>query len=83
MRQAAVIAAYHPKWEERPLLIVVVDKDRPPTREAVFDHLRSRIARWWLPDDMVVVDALPMTATGKISKLTLRDQFRDHLVARV
>jgi 3-(methylthio)propionyl---CoA ligase len=80
VRQAAVIGAYHPKWEERPLLVIVVDQERPPTREDVLDHLRSRIAKWWLPDDVVVVEALPMTATGKVSKMALREQFRDHLV---
>lgn len=80
VREAAVIAAYHPKWEERPLLIVVADRDRPPTRQDVLDHLRPRIAKWWLPDDVVIVDALPMTATGKVSKLALRDRFRDHLI---
>ncbi|MBY0317406.1 MAG: long-chain fatty acid--CoA ligase [Reyranella sp.] len=82
VRQAAVIAAYHPKWEERPLLVIVPDEDRPATREEVLDHLRPRIAKWWLPDDVVSVDALPMTATGKVSKLTLRERFRDHLVRR-
>lgn len=82
VRQAAVIAAYHPKWEERPLLVIVPDEERPATREEVLDHLRPRIAKWWLPDDVVSVDALPMTATGKVSKLTLRERFRDHLVRR-
>jgi fatty-acyl-CoA synthase len=79
VRQAAVVGAYHPKWEERPLLILVVDPERAPTRAAVLDHLAGRIAKWWLPDDVVVVDALPMTATGKISKLALRERFRHHL----
>ena len=80
VRQAAVIAAYHPKWEERPLLIIVADKECPPTRQDVLDHLQPRIAKWWMPDDVVTVEALPMTATGKVSKLTLRERFRDHLV---
>ncbi len=80
VRQAAVIAAYHPKWEERPLLIIVPDQERPATREEVLDHLRPRIAKWWLPDDVVTVEALPMTATGKISKLALRERFRNHLI---
>jgi 3-(methylthio)propionyl---CoA ligase len=82
IRQAAVIGAYHPKWEERPLLIIVADQDHPPTRQEVLDYLRPRIAKWWLPDDVVVVDALPMTATGKVSKIALREQFRDHLLKR-
>ncbi len=80
VRQAAVIAAYHPKWEERPLLIIVADKECPPTRQDVLDHLQPRIAKWWMPDDVVTVEALPMTATGKVSKLILRERFRDHLV---
>lgn len=82
VRQAAVVAAYHPKWEERPLLLLVADDQRPPTREQVLDHLRARIASWWMPDDVVFVDELPMTATGKVSKVTLRERFRDHLVRR-
>ena len=83
VRQAAVIAAYHPKWEERPLLVIVPDEQHPASREEVLDHLRPRIAKWWLPDDVVSVDALPMTATGKVSKLTLRERFRDHLVRQM
>ncbi|MBV1704424.1 MAG: long-chain-fatty-acid--CoA ligase [Hyphomicrobiales bacterium] len=76
--EAAVIGVAHPKWTERPLLIVVPDKAKPPTREAVLDHLRPRIAKWWLPDDVQFVDEIPHTATGKISKLTLRERFKDY-----
>jgi fatty-acyl-CoA synthase len=80
VRQAAVVAAYHPKWEERPLLIIVADPENLPTREQILDHLRSRVIRWWIPDDVVFVDELPTTATGKVSKVALRERFRDHLV---
>jgi acyl-CoA synthetase (AMP-forming)/AMP-acid ligase II len=80
VRQAAVVGVYHPKWKERPLLVIVTDQQHPPTRESVLDHLRPRVARWWLPDDIVFVEALPMTATGKVSKIALRECFRDHLV---
>ncbi len=80
VKQAAVVAAYHPKWEERPLLIIIADAGAAPGRDAVLDYLGARIARWWMPDDVVFVDELPMTATGKISKLALRERFRDHLV---
>jgi fatty-acyl-CoA synthase len=80
VRQAAVIAAYHPKWEERPLLIIVPDDRAPPTRDGIIEFLSSRIAKWWLPDDVVSVPELPMTATGKISKMALRERFRNHLV---
>ncbi len=75
VRQAAVIAAYHPKVggaaaaDHRP-----GRRTLPATRQDVLDHLRPRIAKWWLPDDVVSVDALPMTATGKVSKLALRDR---------
>jgi len=80
VRQAAVVGARHPKWEERPVLVVVPDPDRLPTREAILEHLRPRVARWWMPDDVVFVDELPMTATGKVSKVALRERFRDHLL---
>lgn len=75
----AVIAVPHAKWDERPLLIVVpVDADNPPEMEALTEMLLEHFARWQLPDDMVLTDALPLTATGKVSKLTLRKQFGDH-----
>jgi fatty-acyl-CoA synthase len=73
--QAAVIAMPHPRWQERPLLIAVRRQGSDVTREAMLEHLRERMASWWLPDDVVFVDALPMTATGKINKVTLRQQF--------
>jgi fatty-acyl-CoA synthase len=76
--QAAVIAAFHPKWQERPLLIVARRADSPLTREALLEFLRPRVARWWLPDDVVFVPEMPMTATGKIHKRTLRERFRDY-----
>jgi fatty-acyl-CoA synthase len=76
--EAAVIGIAHPKWDERPLLVVVPKKDRTPTREALLDYLSGRIAKWWMPDDVVVVEEIPHTATGKIQKTTLRDRFRDY-----
>ncbi len=60
--------------------MVVPDPDRLPTREAIMEHLRPRVARWWMPDDVVFVDELPMTATGKVSKVALRERFRDHML---
>jgi acyl-CoA synthetase (AMP-forming)/AMP-acid ligase II len=75
--QAAVIAIPHPRWQERPLLIAVRKQGGDVTREAVLEHLRARMASWWLPDDVVFVDALPMTATGKINKVSLRKQFAE------
>ena len=76
--QAAVIGASHPKWQERPLLIVTRRPGSSLDRESLLAFLRPGIASWWLPDDVVFVPEMPMTATGKIHKLTLRERFRDH-----
>jgi fatty-acyl-CoA synthase len=76
--QAAVIAAFHPKWQERPLLIVTRRPGSQLDRETLLDFLRPSVASWWLPDDVVFVPEMPMTATGKIHKLTLREQFGDY-----
>jgi fatty-acyl-CoA synthase len=72
---AAVIAVPHPKWTERPLLVVVKAAGQNPTKQSVADYLATRLARWQLPDDIVFVDQLPLTATGKISKRELRAKF--------
>ncbi|TAK51423.1 MAG: long-chain-fatty-acid--CoA ligase [Gammaproteobacteria bacterium] len=76
--QAAVIGVRHPKWEERPILIAVPRPGTAPTREGVLGWLEGRIVKWWMPDDVVFVDKIPLTATGKISKVELRQQFRDY-----
>jgi fatty-acyl-CoA synthase len=76
--EAAVIGIAHPKWDERPLLVVVPKPGRTPTRDDVLAHLSGRIAKWWMPDDVVLVDEIPHTATGKIQKTALRDRFRDY-----
>ncbi|KAA2236338.1 long-chain-fatty-acid--CoA ligase [Salinarimonas soli] len=76
--EAAVIGVAHPKWDERPLLVVVPKAGRSPSREGVLAHLEGRIAKWWMPDDVVVVEEIPHTATGKIQKTALRDRFRDY-----
>ena len=75
--EAAVIGAYHPKWDERPLLIVVADNPAP-TKEDVLDYLAEKVAKWWLPDDIVFVDELPHTGTGKVLKSDLRQQFKGY-----
>jgi fatty-acyl-CoA synthase len=80
---AAVIGMPHPKWEERPLLIVKPRKDAILTREAVLGYLEGKVARWWLPDDVVFVDEIPLTAAGKLSKVSLREQFRDYVLPTV
>ena len=76
--EAAVIGAPHPKWSERPLLIVVRRAGSEPDKEAILDWLRDKVAKWWLPDDVVFVDEIPHTATGKIHKTELRKRFKDY-----
>jgi fatty-acyl-CoA synthase len=77
VQQAAVIGVPHPKWDERPLLIVVPRPGEPPTKQELLTWLDGRIAKWWIPDDVAFVEKIPLTATGKISKLELRQQFKD------
>tara|TARA_R110002094_G_scaffold36553_1_gene49249 strand:- start:374 stop:1237 length:864 start_codon:yes stop_codon:yes gene_type:complete len=74
---AAVIGVYHPKWDERPLLIVQPVSGRSPTKDSVLAILDGKIAKWWMPDDVVLVDEIPLGPTGKNNKLALRDQFKD------
>jgi len=76
--QAAVIGIAHPKWDERPLLIVVPEAGKAPQRDEVIEFLKDKVAKWWLPDDVQVIDEIPLTATGKISKLDLRKRFEDY-----
>lgn len=76
--EAAVIAVPHPKWQERPLLLVVPRPGSTPSRDDILEHLAGQVVRWWLPDDVVFVDELPHTATGKLLKVKLREQYRDH-----
>ena len=75
---AACIAAPHPKWDERPLLVVVRKPNAAVTREELLAHYEGKVAKWQIPDDAVFVDALPLGATGKILKTKLREQFREH-----
>ena len=76
-----MIGVPHPKWNERPLLVVVKAPGAEPTKAEILDVLAAKIAKWQMPDDVVFVDALPMTATGKISKKDLRAKFADHKLA--
>ena len=79
----AVIAVAHPKWDERPLLVVVPRGEDRPTLEEIHALMEGHMAKWQLPDDMVFVEALPLTATGKVSKLTLRQTFADYVLPDV
>lgn len=76
--EAAVIGVAHPKWDERPLLVVVPKPGRRPSKEELLAFMTGKIAKWWLPDDVVLVEAIPHTATGKIQKTALREMFRDY-----
>jgi fatty-acyl-CoA synthase len=76
--EAAVIGVYHPKWDERPLLIVQLKPDQQASRDEILQYMDGKIAKWWMPDDVQFVDAIPHTATGKILKTALRDQFKDY-----
>jgi fatty-acyl-CoA synthase len=76
--EAAVIGVAHPKWSERPLACVVCKEGETVTREEIIAFLEPRVAKWWLPDDVVFVDEIPKTSVGKFSKKDLRDQFADY-----
>jgi acyl-CoA synthetase (AMP-forming)/AMP-acid ligase II len=76
--EAAVIGMPHPKWDERPLLVVIRRPGAEVTREELLTFLTGKIAKWWMPDDVVFVTEIPHTATGKISKRLLRDKFGDY-----
>ena len=76
--EAAVIGVYHPKWTERPLLIILPRDGAAPYKQSILASLEGKIAKWWIPEDCVFVDDIPHTATGKISKKDLRDQFKDY-----
>ena len=73
--QAAVIGVPNEQWTERPLLIVVPKPDRQPTKESVLAFFEDKVAKWWTPDDVLVVEALPLGATGKVQKIKLREQY--------
>ena len=75
-----MIGLPHPKWQERPLLVVVRKPDTDPAREDILDYMSGRVAKWWLPDDIVFVNELPHTATGKLQKTRLRELFKDHVL---
>ncbi len=78
--EAAVIGVPHPKWDERPLLVVVLKEGQAVTRSELLKFLDGKIANWWMPDDVVFVKEIPHTATGKILKTALRAQFKDYVL---
>ena len=80
--EAAVIGIAHPKWDERPLLIIVLKPGQTATKDELLKYLEGKIARWWMPDDVIFVDEIPHTATGKIQKTVLRERYGKHRVAQ-
>ncbi len=76
--EAAVIGVVHPKWDERPVLIVVLKPGAAATKEEMLQFLTGRIAKWWMPDDVIFTDEIPHTATGKIQKTVLRERYKEH-----
>ena len=78
--EAAVIGVKHPKWDERPLLIVVLKPGESGDKSEILGFLEGKIAKWWMPDDVVFVDDIPHTATGKIQKIALRERFGDYVL---
>jgi fatty-acyl-CoA synthase len=81
--EAAIIAAHHPKWHERPLLLVVPKTGRTVDTGALLESFTGQVPKWWLPNGVVAVEALPHTATGKINKLALRTQYGQHFMQTV
>jgi fatty-acyl-CoA synthase len=75
--EAAVIGVKHPKWDERPLLVIVLKKDQSASKDEILRFMRGKVANWWMPDEVVFVDDIPHTATGKIQKTVLRERFKD------
>jgi fatty-acyl-CoA synthase len=78
--EAAVIGVKHPKWDERPLLVIVLKQDQSATREEILHFMRGKVASWWMPDEVVFVADIPHTATGKIQKTVLRQRFKDFVL---
>jgi fatty-acyl-CoA synthase len=76
--EAAAVGVYHPKWDERPILLVVKKPGSDVTPDAIRQHLGDCVAKWWLPDEILFVESLPHTATGKLLKTAIREQYKDY-----
>jgi fatty-acyl-CoA synthase len=76
--EAAAVGVKHPKWDERPILLVVRKAGSDVTPQQILDHLSGHVAKWWLPDEILFVESLPHTATGKLLKTALREEYRDY-----
>ena len=80
VNESCVIGVKHPKWDERPLLLVVANKGKKLDKAMLYDFLQGKIAKWWMPDDILIVDDLPHTGTGKLVKNELRKQYANYLI---
>ncbi len=78
--ECAVVGVPHPKWDERPLMLVVLVNGQSVTSQEIIDFLAEDVAKFWLPDEVLFVDELPHTATGKLLKMDLRERFKNHLL---
>jgi fatty-acyl-CoA synthase len=76
--EAAVVGLAHPKWDERPLACVVARDGAEVTRDSILEYLAPQVARWWLPEDVVLIEEVPKTSVGKFDKKVLRKRFADH-----
>jgi fatty-acyl-CoA synthase len=76
--EAAVIGLPHERWQERPLACVVPKPGTEPTKESILEYLSTRVAKWWMPEDVVFVSTIPKTSVGKFAKRELREQFKDY-----
>jgi fatty-acyl-CoA synthase len=82
VKEACVIGVPHPKWDERPLLLIVLKENASASKEELLDFVGKSIAKFWLPDDVIFVTDLPHTATGKLHKVPLREQYANHLLGK-
>ena len=78
----AVNGVAHPKWDERPILFIVKNDIEDCDKDSIISFLSDKIAKWWLPDDVIFVDELPHGATGKLLKTGLRDEYKNHLIEK-
>jgi fatty-acyl-CoA synthase len=78
--EACVVGVLHPKWDERPIMFVVKNNQEECDKDSVLEYLSDKVAKWWLPDDVIFVDELPHGATGKLLKIGLREEFKNHLM---
>ena len=83
INEACVIGVKHPKWDERPILLVTLKTNKVFSKEELVNILKRKVAKWWLPDAILVVETLPHTGTGKLTKVGLRHEYQNYLMEQV